>query len=87
MKSVPVQEASRIRVHVMELPDAATVNARLWEQYQVVRDDPGLQRSHYFAGRYENLYIPVQRLPALAGVLEVARQGAEQYLGRPVPGL
>jgi len=87
MKSMPAQEASRIRAHVMELPDASTVNARLWEQYQAVRDDPGLQRSHYFAGRYENVYIPVQRLPALAAVLEAAKQGAEQFLGRPVPGL
>ena len=77
----------RIRTVVMELPDAGTVNARLWDQFQAVREDPALQRSHYFAGRYENIYVPETRMPALAPVLQAAGQGAERYLGKPVAGL
>jgi hypothetical protein len=78
---------SRIKTHVMELPGAGLVNARLWDQFQAVRDDPALQRSHYFAGRYENIYIPETRMQALAPVLQAARQGAERYLGKQVAGL
>ena len=76
-----------IRTHVMELPEAESVNTLLWEQFLAARDDPALQRSHYFAGRYENIYIPETRMPALAPVLQAARQGAECYLGKPVAGL
>ncbi|MFQ5642121.1 MAG: 2OG-Fe(II) oxygenase [Thiogranum sp.] len=87
MKSMHVSPESRIRVQLVELPDAASVNAGIWEQFQALRDDPALQRSHYFAGRYENIYIPETRLAALAPVLRAARQGAEHYLGKPVAGL
>jgi len=82
-----VLQKSRIRTHVMELPDAGPVNARLWDQFRAVRDDPDLQRSHYFAGRYENIYTPEAWVPTLAPVLLAARQGAERYLGKPVAGL
>jgi len=81
------RQESRIKIHVMELPDAESVNARLWEQFQAVRGDPVLQRSHYFAGRYENIYMPAARLPALAAVLHAAKQGAEHYLEKPVAGI
>jgi len=81
------RDEHRIRVHVTALADAETVNAGLWEQFQAVRADPALQRSHYFAGRYENIYIPAERLPALAAVLDAAQQGAEHYLGKPMDGL
>ena len=71
----------------MVLPDAELVNARLWDQFRAVCDEPDLQRSHYFAGRYENTYVPEARMPALVTVLLAARQGAEHYLGRPVADL
>ncbi len=80
-------QESRIRTIVMELPGAGSVNARLWNQFQAVRDDPGLQRSHHFAGRYENIYVPEARMPALAPVLQAAGQGAERFMGRPVASL
>ena len=73
--------------HLVELPDAKHINGDLWQQYQAVRDAPDLQRSHYFEGRYENIYVPEDRLPALAPVLRAARQGAQQFLGRQVDAL
>ncbi len=86
IKSMTALQESRIRTHVMALPDAEPVNATLWDQFQAARDDPALQRSHHFAGRYENIYIPEDLMPALAAVLQAARQGAERYLGNPVAG-
>jgi len=82
-----VSQESRIKTYVMELPDAGSVNAGLWRQFLAVRDDPTLQRTHYFAGRYENIYVPEDRMPALKPVLQAASQGAERYLGKPVAGL
>jgi len=81
-----LQEA-RPGCHLLELPDAKRINRELWQQYRAVRDLPELQRSHYFEGRYENIYVPETLLPALAPVLQAARQGAQQFLGYRVEGL
>lgn len=73
----------RMHSYVTELPNAADVNAAIVAGFDALRDDPELQRSHFFAGRYENIYVPEARLPALQPVLAVARRGAAEYLGRP----
>jgi hypothetical protein len=64
----------------MELADAQAINDAIWLHYQNVRDDPGLRRSHYFEGRYENIYVSEEQIPALKPVLQVARQGAQRFL-------
>ncbi|WJW74407.1 putative 2OG-Fe(II) oxygenase [Thiohalobacter sp. IOR34] len=65
----------------LPLPTADTVNAALLQDFQQHRDDPDLRRSHLFGGRYENLYLPLARVPALAEVLAVAVAGTRQILG------
>jgi hypothetical protein len=77
----------RIDYYVTELPEAAQINGALVRQYAALRDSGELKRSHYFEGRYENLYVPEQSLPALAPVLTAARRGANQFLGRDHPEL
>jgi len=64
----------------MELADAQRINAAILKQYQAVRDKPELKRSHYFEGRYENIYVPREDVPALAQVLEEAVKGARGFL-------
>jgi len=44
-------------------------------------------RSHYFAGRYENIYLAESQLPLLAIILRHARQQAAMILQRPVAQL
>jgi len=77
----------RIHYQVTELPDAECINKAILEQYHALRDDPTLKRSHYFAGRYENIYVPEQRLPSLEPVLRAAVKGAASFLQRPEQGL
>ena len=77
----------RVQCYIVTLPDAATLNRELLQQYRAAGDDPQLQRTHYFEGRYENVYIPRERLPALAPVLDAARLGAERFLQRQEPDL
>jgi hypothetical protein len=70
----------RVQCYVMELADAQAINEAIWLQYLKVRDDPGLRRSHYFEGRYENIYASEEQMPALQSVLQAARQGAQRFL-------
>ncbi|WP_455234624.1 hypothetical protein [Thiogranum longum] len=78
--SMPEQRQFHIHYYVTELPDAENINARIWEQYLQLRDDADLKRTHYFNGRYENIYVPEARLPALQPVLRAASHGAADYL-------
>jgi len=70
----------RVECYVMELADAQGINDAVWSQYQDVRDDPDLRRTHHFKGRYENIYVGEEQIPALKPVLQTARQGAAGFL-------
>lgn len=74
----------RIEYFVTELPEAVQVNAAIVAQYRALADSAELKRSHFFGGRYENIYLPEHSLPALRPVLAAARQGASRLLrGEP----
>jgi 2OG-Fe(II) oxygenase superfamily len=73
----------RVQCYVTTLPDAADINPAIVNGFEALREDTGLERSHWFGGRYENIYVPEARLPALKPVLAAARRGAADYLGRP----
>jgi len=70
----------RVEIYVMELADVQGINDAVCSQYQHVRDDPGLRRTHHFEGRYENIYVGEDRIPALKPVLKAARQAAAHFL-------
>ena len=70
----------RVECTMMQLADAQGVNDAVWSQYRKLRDDPDLRRSHYFEGRYENIYVGEDRIPALKPVLQLARRGAAVFL-------
>ncbi len=77
----------RIEYYVTELSEAAQVNTAILEQYRALADAPELKRSHYFEGRYENIYLPEHSLPALQPVLAAARQAAGRFLRCAQPDL
>lgn len=76
-------EAYRMQCYVAMLPDAGRINQAILAAFASLRDDPALERSHFFAGRYENIYVPEVRMPALRPVLAAARRGAADYLRQP----
>ena len=80
-------EAYRMQCYVAMLPDAGRINQAVLDAYASLRDDPALERSHFFAGRYENIYVPEARMPALHPVLAAARKGAADYLQQPALAL
>lgn len=86
-RNIPIKpmnptEFAAPRYTVLELPDTAQLNADIISQYRAACALGDLQRTHFFAGRYENIYVPRQRLPALEALLPMAQQGAAQFLGR-----
>jgi quercetin dioxygenase-like cupin family protein len=73
----------RLQCYITTLPDAERVNRAILTEFDSLRGAPELKRTHFFGGRYENLYIPVERMRSLAPVLDAARRGAAEYLGQP----
>lgn len=64
-------------IHIGFMPEAAEINRQIMEAYAQLREQDLLRRSHFFGGRYENLYIERGRIPAIGHVLEQA----EHYAG------
>jgi hypothetical protein len=67
-------------VYFADLRDAASVNRDLIAGFEREKNAQDVKRTHMFAGRYENIYIPRQRLPELAPLSEFALAAATQIL-------
>ena len=59
---------------------AETLNKALLTGYLALANAPETRSSHYFAGRYENVYIGPTQLPAYAELLRIARELAADIL-------
>lgn len=67
-------------VHGSRLPDADAVNRRIRAAYNGLSQEDFTRRSHYFGGRYENLYLERDRIPDLALILDHAETCARRIL-------
>ncbi|WP_297528950.1 2OG-Fe(II) oxygenase [Thiohalobacter sp.] len=81
MNSALLPSACRL----VELPGHVAVNRALLAGFLAARDAPDLRRSHWLEGRYENLYVPRQRLPAIEAVLALAVRETQALLGIDFP--
>ena len=72
-------------VHIRELADSAATNAVIIEQFAKYRDGDAVRRSHFFSGRYENLYLDLEHVPAMQRVLEQAKDFAAEILAVNAP--
>jgi len=68
------------RIHIGFMPDAEEVNRQIMDAYTQLREQDLLKRSHFFGGRYENLYIDRERIPAIGQVLKQAELYAQNLL-------
>lgn len=59
-------------IHIGFMPDAEAVNRQIMEAYALLREQDLLKRSHFFGGRYENLYIDRQHIPGIGQILKQA---------------
>lgn len=60
------------RIHIGFMPEAEEINRQIMDSYLQLREQDLIKRSHFFGGRYENLYIDRERIPAIGSVLEQA---------------
>lgn len=67
-------------IHVGFMPDAEEINRQIMAAYAPLREEDIVKRSHHFGGRYENLYIERERIPAIGLVLAQAEQFAREIL-------
>ena len=75
------------RIHIGFMPDAAAINRQIMDAYLQLREQDLLRRSHFFGGRYENLYLQRERIPAIGQVLEQAANYATSLLDKPAQHL
>ena len=61
----------------------AAINQAILRGYLSCREQDFSRRSHFFHGRYENLYLDRNRIPAVAQVLDQAEYFAQVLLDRP----
>jgi uncharacterized RmlC-like cupin family protein len=67
---------------IAELPDAGTLNAAVLAAWQREGHAPDLRRSHHFHGRFENVYIPLERVPECQPIVDTVVAVARGQLGR-----
>lgn len=67
-------------IHVGFLPEAISINQQIREAYQKMGAQDFLRRSHFFNGRYENLYLERPHIPAINQVMVQAEIFAQHIL-------
>ena len=68
-------------IHFDQLDDATAINAALAAAFTRERARQDVRHSHHFGGRFENIYIPAERLPELRPVSDFVTAAAQRVLG------
>jgi len=69
----------------LDRPD--TLNASLYKRFLALSGTDRTRQTHFYAGRFENIYMDAADIPEIVVVLNVLRQRAGQLLGLPVDTL
>ena len=67
-------------VYLGGLSSFEDINAQILEQYNKLSLSNELKRTHFFMGRFENTYIPEEKIPAIEAVIDMGRFYARQIL-------
>jgi len=73
---------SSTRIHGCSLSGAQTLNRRIVDAFAGLRGEDFTRRTHFFGGRFENLYLRRDRIPELGLVLDHAEACAREILDR-----
>lgn len=82
MSQIRQHQAAEVCVEHSEFDHA--FNRELSDQYQAAKGFKGLNRTHFFNGRYENIYLTEDQVPALVRLKADAKQRASRLLNSPV---
>ena len=67
-------------IEALWYPRADSVNGPLADAFTCLRETDFERRTHFIAGRFENLYVQKTRLPGIEAVLKFARSQAGRLL-------
>jgi hypothetical protein len=76
-----------VKFHIAFMPDAEMLNRNILQGYMKLREQDFLKRTHFFCGRYENLYLQKNEIPAIEQVMRQAERYAADVLKRPVESI
>lgn len=65
---------------IKQLDDFASINQQLIAGLNEHIDSEATRKSHHFFGRYENIYIDTDKIPALSLILEAAKNYSAEIL-------
>jgi len=68
-------------LHTHMLDDCDNINTQLIEGLNAYINDESTRKSHHFFGRYENIYIDSNKIPALSIITEAAISQSAHILG------
>ena len=66
-----------------EVLETEQMNQHIIDEFEAQRDAEDIRKTHFFAGRYENIYIGPDMVPSIRPVLECALAYARQITGEP----
>lgn len=72
-------------VFIHELPGADALNEQILQDFAAHEHDPAIRRTHLIDGRYENIYLESEQVPAMASIVEQACLLVRDFLGLPYP--
>jgi hypothetical protein len=75
------------RLYLGRIAAAAILNQQILDAYARLGERDFTRRTHHVGGRYENLYLERERIPALAQVLDQATAFAANILALPATAL
>lgn len=74
-------------IYWKRLNDHERIDAAIRQGYETHKNDPGSRRTHFFGGRYENVYVERELIPALTELLDLLRPLAGEVLALPTEDL
>lgn len=69
--------------HIVACPQCLPFHPAIIQRLLELKDATDTRKSHYFGGRYENIYLAREQIPGLKCILETALNTAAQLLARP----
>lgn len=79
----PENNANPPLYRIAECRDCEALNATLRSRILLLLPGDIVRRHHYLGGRYENLYVMLERIPELRVILDLATAQAAHILKRP----
>jgi len=72
-------------VYIYEVPGAEALNRQILRDFLLHEHDEDIKRSHLIDGRFENIYLGTEQVPAMETIVQQACQAAKGFLSLSAP--